>query len=525
MPRDEQDKWFESMDEELSALQDQQTFSFVPRAEVEKQGEEIVRSTWAFRKKRKPSGELYRYKSRLCVRGDLQQGEFSSNETFAPVVEWSTIRMLFTLSLIDSWSSASIDFKNAFVQADLPKPIYLELPPGYASANPDYRNFVMEVKKSLYGDRRAANLWYKKLRESLLSPSLGFKESKLDPCLFIRHDCIVVTYVDDAIIFAKDETTVEKFLAELSRLKFDFSRDGTFSSYLGIQLDHRPDGTIKLTQPGLKQSILDVMGLNDANPTKTPIVLPLFKHEESAPFDGNFNYRSALGMLMYVGNNTHPECAYAINACARYCINPREPHGTAIKRIGRYLKGCKSEGLIIDPRGPFSLDCHVDADFAGNYHKNENHDPNSVRSRTGFVITFGNVPVLFKSKLQTEIALSTMEAEYIALSTAMRSLVHLRALLFEIHNTVNLTIFERISTISTVFEDNQACRILATTDPPRLTPRSKSLAIKYHWFRAHLSHDSIVIKHVPSSDQKGDGFTKPLPLDKFLTFRQSVCGW
>ena len=141
------------------------------------------------------------------------------------------------------------------------------------------------------------------------------------------------------------------------------------------------------------------------------------------------------------------------------------------------------------------------------------------------VITFGNVPVLWKSKIQTEIALSTMESEYIALSTAMRSLVHLRALLFVIYLGFKLNNSERVSTISTVFEDNQACRILATTDPPRLTPRSKSLAVKYHWFREHLSDATIVIRQIASELQKGDGFTKPLVLTKFLTFRRTVCGW
>ena len=524
MPKPERDKWFESMDEELDALYKFGTFEFVEREEVLKEGEDIVQTTWAFRKKRRPSGEVYRYKSRLCVRGDLQKGEFDGNETFAPVVEWSTIRMLFSLSLVENWVSASIDFKNAFAQATLPKPIYLELPPGYAHANPDAEHLCMKINKSLYGDRRAANLWYRKLRESLIN-DMGFSPSTMDPCLFIKENCAVVLYVDDAIIFGRTDADIEAVLQSFKTHDYDYSRDGSFSAYLGIQLQHRQDGTIKLSQPGLKQSIVDVLGLKDANACKTPISEPLFKFRDSPAFDNSFNYRSVLGMMQYVGNNTHPECAYAINACARYCIDPRQAHGNALKRVGRYLCGVIDEGLIIDPTGPFSLDCHVDADFAGNYHKDDSDDPTSVRSRTGFVITFGSVPVLWKSKIQTEIALSTMESEYIALSTSMRSLVHLRALLFEFDTSFKLTISDRLSTISTVFEDNRACKILACTDPPRLTPRSKSLAVKYHWFRTHLSKDTIVIKDVASELQKGDGFTKPLTYDKFMTFRRTICGW
>ena len=526
MPKEEQDKWFDSMDEELQALFDQGTLEFVPRSEPESKEAEIVKTTWALRKKRHPSGEVYRYKSRLCVRGDLQRlsSSMTLNETFAPVVDWGTLRMLFSLSIAEQWKSASIDFKNAFAQADLPEPIYLELPPGYAQANPESRDFVLKVKKSLYGDRRAANLWYLKLR-STLENDLHFKVSELDPCLFIRSDCVIVLYVDDAIIFGKDDDSIDKLLSELKDKAYDFSRDGSFSSYLGIKLDHRDDGTIKMSQPGLKQATVDVMGLSNANSAKTPITGPLFRHDDSPPFDGRFNYRSALGMLQYIGNNTHPECAYAINACARFCVTPRQVHGSALERIGRYLLGCMEDGLIIDPSGPLALDCYVDADFAGNYNKQDSDDPRSVYSRTGFVITLGNVPVLWRSKLQTEIALSTMESEYIALSTAMRTLIHLRGVLFELAEIFNLSSTSRLSTISTVFEDNQACRILATTNPPRLTPRSKSLAVKYHWFRSHLSEDTIVIKDIPSDEQLGDGFTKALVYAKFLHFRRALCGW
>lgn len=335
----------------------------------------------------------------------------------------------------------------------------------------------------------------------------------------------MVLYVDDAIFFAKDDNAVESVLSKLKSLGYDFSRDGTFSSYLGINIENRPDGTFKLSQSGLKKSIVEVMGLQDANPVQTPIAEPLFKHKDSPPFDDSFHYRSALGMMQYVGNNTHPECAYAINACARYSLDPRQAHGNALKRIGRYFKGVIDEGLIIDPKGPLSLDCHVDADFAGNYNTNDADDPSSVFSRTGFVITLGSVPVLWKSKIQSCICLSTMESEYVALSTAMRSLVHLRALLFEINDLIDLGLSSRLSSISTVFEDNQACRILATTDPPRLTPRSKSLAVKYHWFRNHLSKDTIIVKSVPSAEQKGDGFTKALAISKFLQFRRTICGW
>ena len=126
-----------------------------------------------------------------------------------------------------------------------------------------------------------------------------------------------------------------------------------------------------------------------------------------------------------LGNNTHPECAYAFNACACCCVSPHQAHGNTLKKIGCCLKGVLDDGLIIDPKGDLSLDCYVDADFAGNCNAKEVDNPSAMRSRTGFIITLGSVPVLWKSVVQSEITLSTVEAECIALSTVRRKLIQL----------------------------------------------------------------------------------------------------
>lgn len=234
-------------------------------------------------------------------------------------------------------------------------------------------------------------------------------------------------------------------------------------------------------------------------------------------------------MLQYLGSNTRPDIAYAINSAARYCMDPKEPHGIAIKRIARYLKGNMDEGLIINPnRDKLCIDCHVDADFAGNWNLQDAEDPGGVISRTGFILTFADVPVLWKSVKQDMIALSTMESECIALSTAMRRLIHLRGLLGDICDKFDLKYSDRISTLSTVFEDNRAAKLLATTDPPRLTPRSKHMALRYHWFRSHLGvskGSGIQIVDVASKLNKADFCTKALARDAFVANRLAVCGW
>ncbi|KAL7537717.1 hypothetical protein ACHAWF_005882 [Thalassiosira exigua] len=122
-------------------------------------------------------------------------------------------------------------------------------------------------------------------------------------------------------------------------------------------------------------------------------------------------------MLHYL-NHTHPDCAFAIHQCARYTFEPKKLHKDAVRRIGHYLKETMDKGLVLDPSDDLTINCYPDADFAGLWGHEHPQDPHCVFGRTGYVITLAGCPVLWVSKFQTEIAISTMEAEYVALSTA-----------------------------------------------------------------------------------------------------------
>ena len=129
------------------------------------------------------------------------------------------------------------------------------------------------------------------------------------------------------------------------------------------------------------------------------------------------------------------------------------------------------------------------------------------------------------SKLQTENATLTCEvAEYIALSTGMRSLLPLRWILEEVTAILDLP-SEKSSWISTVWEDNDAALLLATTDPPKVSSRTKHFNVKYHWFRSHLKKGAIEVKRVNTKDQWADMLTKPLERVKLEAIRKKILGW
>ncbi len=135
---------------------------------------------------------------------------------------------------------------------------------------------------------------------------------------------------------------------------------------------------------------------------------------------------------MYLSSNTRLEISLANHQCARFSNDPRMPHGTALKRIGRYLLGTRDKGMIVRPSKDLTLDCYADADFAGLFSTSDPDDPKSVKSRSGFIITRALIPVAWGGGLQSETALSTMEAEYIALSKALQILLPLRIVLDEV---------------------------------------------------------------------------------------------
>ena len=107
---------------------------------------------------------------------------------------------------------------------------------------------------------------------------------------------------------------------------------------------------------------------------------------------------------------------------------------------------------------------------------------------------------------------------------SMKSLLPLRRTHIKICTTLNLP-YDQISNVSTIFEDNRAALLLATTDPPRLTPRSKSIAVKYHWFREHLKSDSIVMKSIDSAHNRANILTKPLAWRDFIMERKMTMGF
>ena len=197
-------------------------------------------------------------------------------------------------------------------------------------------------------------------------------------------------------------------------------------------------------------------------------------------------------------------------------------HELAIGAIVRYLKGTSTKGYVLKPTSDHDLNCFIDADFAGTWSASIADNPSSVKSRTGYVITFASCPVLWCSKLQTQIALSTTEAEYIPLSLSACGLIPMQHLLHELSNATQLIVGSTVAH-ATVFEDNKDC--VEVANAPRMRPWTHHIALKYHHFHSHVENGHLCIRWIDTKNQLTNNFTKPLAASLFISLCQPLLGW
>ena len=430
-------------------------------------------------------------------------------ETYSPVVSWISVRFLMALSVMHKLETKSIDFVLAFPQADIDRDVYMELPYGFEVGRKG--EYVLKLKNNLYGLADASYTWFQKLTEGLESE--GFVKLEVDQCVFMRGDCVILVYVDDMIALSKNAKVIDCLVENLKNKNYILTDEGPLTKYLGVDVKENQGGGFELKQTFLIQRIIDLLGLEGDsvhNSKPTPAVRPLLhKDIKGEQRKNRWNYRKAIGMLTYLQGTTRPDISMAL------C------HERAVKRIVRYFLGTKDKGLVFKADHKRGLECFVDTDFAGGWNKEDPGNPDNVLSRTGYVIFYAGCPMVFASRMQTEIALSTAESEYIACSTAMREVISLMQLMQEI---------DKIFPIHTgkpkihcdVYEDNLSC--ISMTKRRKFSPRTKHIAIKYHHFRKHVGK-TIAIHSIDTREQTADILTKPLDESSFIHLRKKLCGW
>jgi len=257
---------------EITGLKDADVFKFHPMDELQSlsASTHLLNAICSYHQKCKLNGNISKHKSCICVDGSNQQYGINYWNTYALVVQWSTVQLMPILLTILGLASCQIDYVQAFPQAAPNDPIYMCIPQGWyydvttrclcLHADPAYhdKSYFIELKHNLYGCKQAAHNWYMHLVKGLLAH--GFHQSTIDPCHFICSDCIIVLYMDDCCIFGLNDQAIDTLLASLSE-EFVLQDEGMIKNYLGsnitkVQNPSTGDIDITFTQTSLINSIL-----------------------------------------------------------------------------------------------------------------------------------------------------------------------------------------------------------------------------------------------------------------------------
>lgn len=488
--RHDQNNWQNAMNEEYNSLIENNTWSLVTLP----QGEKIIKTKWIFKTKRDNYGKIVRYKARLVAKGYTQRFGIDYEETYAPVVRFTSIRLLIAIAVKKGLKIYQMDAITAFLQGDLQENIFIEQPQNFN----DGTNRVCKLRKAMYGLKQAGRVWNSKLDQTL--KSFGLKCSKMDPCIYHGDELnlIIAIYVDDFLIFYKNEEKLNNIKKLLSK-KFRMKDIGVAKGCLGIRIDQAKDG-INIDQQNYTEEILKRFQMDDCKPMNTPcdsnVKLSIEMDTEAA--DANellkIPYQEAIGSLLYLSQGTRPDIAYAVNNVSRFNSNYTLSHWKGVKRIFRYLKSTINYKLFYS-KGD-ELVAYSDADWASEIDKR--------RSCTGYLLKMSGGAVVWKSTHQKTIALSTAEAEYMALTATVQDVIWTTQLLKELRYDIKLPII--------IYCDNQSAQLLANSSGFR--HRTKHIDIKYHFIREKVELNVIKIEYITTTKNVADSLTKAVTREK-----------
>jgi hypothetical protein len=278
---------------------------------------------------------------------------------------------------------------------------------------------------------------------------------------------------------------------------------GQMHYFLGLEVWQRSD-EVFLSQGKYTLEILKRFKMTDCKSMPTPMVMDLKKMNETNSGDVDPHlYRQLIGSLMYLVN-TRPDICYAVNVLSQFMSQPRQTHWIAAKHVLRYLQGTIGYGLRYATNVDLSLEGYVDADWVGS--------AIDRKSTSSSCFTRGSAMVSWCSRKQSSVALSTTEAEYIALSVAVREVVWLLKILTDL--------FDREMDPTIIHCDNQSC--VKLSENPVFHDKSKHIEIKYHYIKDMVQRKTVHVQYLSTHEHIADIFTKPLAKTKFEYFREKL---
>ncbi|CAH2100507.1 unnamed protein product [Euphydryas editha] len=455
MASPEAENWKEAMRKELNQLKENNTWTEI---ETVPEGKEVISSKWVL--KRKGNDYKASYKTKF---------EYLSNGCL-----WGLL---------------------------LDEELYLSLPE-------DTEVKIVRLNKSIYGLKRSPKYWNEAFNNVMIS--MGYKQSDKDYCLYSKcegkNKTFLLLYVDDILYFGNNKLELSK-LRDMLCQTFKMKELSAISKFLGIDVKQDLNsGVTIISQKDYLRNILSEYNMLDCKTLSLPIDknfnFHILKRENSESVFIENKCRRLIGRLMYAAMGTRPDICAVVNILSRYQNSASTLLYKILLNILRYLKGTLD--LCLKYYRDSNVDeiiGYVDSDWGG---------CNDRKSTTGCIFKVFGSSVMWFSKKQATVSLSSTEAEFIALCSATSEACWLKDILFIFGFDIKIVIFE----------DNQSTIKMAQMATGN--SRVKHLEIKLSFVKEKLDKNIIELRYINTSDQLADILTKALGGTLFRKLRDRL---
>ncbi|GFT67944.1 retrovirus-related Pol polyprotein from transposon RE2 [Trichonephila clavipes] len=490
--------WKLAMENELDSLDKHKVWEIVQKPAKSK----LIKTKWVYSLKQDDAGKNIKYKARLVAAGFNQIKNIDYSESYSPVVNIESFRLLIALAAKLKLNVNFFDVKTAYLYGDLEETVYVLPPPGYEKLIGDDK--VCKLKKSIYGLPQSGRNWYMKIKGEL--EKFGLKQLASDNCVFIKSVnqsvLILCMYVDDLAIFCNNDKMYEDIVSKIKNV-FEVVENKT-NKFLGMEIEKCENG-IYLSQCDYINSLLVKHNLENCKSVKTPIV----KGEDKIfPSTNEFiditMYQELIGELLYLANRTRPDISFVMSYLYQFNHNPEKRYYNLAKRVLRYLMGSKDKKLFYENEFGI-LNASSDASWG---------NAENGKSFSGGVVLLGNSLILWKCRKQKSVSLSTCEAELFSISEICKDIIWTVNLLTE------LKCEKFINNAVTLNSDSQAA--IQWIKGTRSSNKSRHMNLRFHFIKDLIEDTVIKLEYVQTEFLISDFLTKAMNVEKLEYSMQKI---
>ena len=486
-------RWREAIRKELHSLVHvRKVWRKIKRRNIPS-GRHCVKSKWVFDVKRTGL-----FKVRLVACGYSQIPGVDFTESYAPVINDVSWRILLIVKMLMKYHAMIMDVETAFLYGDLDEEVYMICKEVHENDE------ALHLLHSIYGLVQAARQYFLKFKDKL--KKIGFEGGYPDPCLMMRKNekgiVYIAIWVDDSLLVG-DKDAILEVVADLKKEGFNLKLEGTLEDYLSCEITFNKDESIAwVHQPHLITKIEKKFGslIKGKQKYKTPGYpgeVTLRKCEEVIGQEEHALYRSGVGMLLFLVKHTRPDIANAVRELSKALRAPGMAAYKGLLRLIKFVLDTKELAIRIKPvpfgeENVWEIVCFSDSDYAS--------DVETRISVAGFILYVMGVPVSWKSKAMKAVTLSSLEAEYVAMSEAAKEVKFVYQLMTSVGLKVKLPIIIRVDNIGAIFMSGNVS----------VSQRTKHVDCKLKFVQEFVFDGFIKIIFVKTGDNDADLFTKNL---------------